>query len=693
MEPRDAATLDLFGTRLVRAALLVVVVVVPTLAGGCGGKADCVVETRYHDLDGDGFGGRSLTGCFAPSATSWIEVSGDCHDDDPAAHPGAFERCNAQDDDCDRQTDEDLPGPWYADADGDGWGDALDVADLCLPGRVHTPGDCDDDAPNRSPTGAEVCDGLDNDCDGFVDEADEPRYADADHDNHGDRTQPLGVCGVLLGDDCDDTDRDVRPGAVESCDGVDNDCDGVIDGVGPWYADDDDDGWGDPGAPQWTCSGGVSLAGDCDDTDRDVHPADGPCTVRGQNCDLCDGVDTDCDGRVDEDAAAVAWIDADGDGFGDPLLGACAEADGLVTVAGDCADTDPERFPGALERCDGVDQDCDGVVDGGPWVADRDGDGFGDATDPGGSECGEGLTSDRSDCDDADPDRSPSASERCNSLDDDCDGRVDEDPVDAAAIWFADADGDGFGDPSLAFGSCGGPVPGAVANDADCDDGRATTFPGATEYCNGRDDDCDGDIDVIGDDVCVDGHGTEVFEPTDTEGWYCSGGAQVHYTYFGELTYDECERLANRTATQWYVGISTDYTVGWIGADDDASAARTSRFSWQDETIVDRDTLASCVLGQFEHRTEPTVSPAEESYTDDEGRHWVFWRLTRQTHSQAIAFADDRGARIINGDQVGLVGERSMTAPTHWCHAGAEFNGSGQCNTDDRCDFIVGYWE
>ncbi|NCG21370.1 MAG: hypothetical protein GWP91_20360 [Rhodobacterales bacterium] len=78
---------------------------------------------------------------------------------------------------------------------------------------------------------------------------------------------------------------------------------------------------------------------------------------------------------------------------------------------------------------------------------------------------------------------------------------------------------------------------------------------------------------------------------------------------------------------------------------------------------------------------------------DSQLRTWHYWDLIDQTHSQAISFADNRGARIINPNSVGQTGQRRMTAPTHWCHAGAEFNGTSSCNTDNICSFMVGYWE
>ncbi|MEZ4239163.1 MAG: putative metal-binding motif-containing protein [Myxococcota bacterium] len=115
------------------------------------------------------------------------------------------------------------------------------------------------------------------------------------------------------------------------------------------------------------------------------------------------------------DGGCVWWVDADGDGHGDPLapLWTCAPEGAVASVGDDCDDSDPERFPGQAERCDGRDQDCDGAVDEGLPTAeywfDGDGDGFGAGrpvrrcfAPPEWSENGD-------DCDDVDPERYPGA--------------------------------------------------------------------------------------------------------------------------------------------------------------------------------------------------------------------------------------------------------------------------------------------
>ncbi|MFH1468469.1 MAG: MopE-related protein, partial [Pseudomonadota bacterium] len=384
-------------------------------------------------------------------------------------------------------------------------------------------GDCDDAEASVNPGATELCNGVDDDCSGGVDEpsaADAPTwYRDNDGDGYGSAAATTPACTQPSGyladaGDCDDGDAHIHPGADEHCDGVDEDCDGAVDDApvdaATWHADADGDGYGDPAGATAACtapSGTVADSSDCDDTSAAVHPG---ATV------TCDGVDDDCDGLVDDEDPGVTgtstwYADADGDGYGTGVYttAACAAPSGYVASPGDCDDTEPDAFPGNAERCDGIDNDCDGAVDeadavdADTWYADTDGDGYGDASLPQ-AACSQpsGHEATSTDCDDGDPAIHPGAEELCDGVDNDCSGVVDDDPVDGET-WYADADGDGYGDAASAQRTCSQPS-GTVADATDCDDAHDTAYPGSTATevpFDGVDQDCDG-IDACTDLNC-----------------------------------------------------------------------------------------------------------------------------------------------------------------------------------------------
>ena len=287
--------------------------------GACAGTGSGEVKLNGLDSGQDSAQPVDLDGDGAPAGL-------DCDDDDPAVRPGAPERCNGEDDDCDGEIDE--VGLGILDADGDG-------ASAC--------DDCDDDDGRVAPDQPERCDGLDNDCDGIVD----PEW---DLDGDG-----FASCRG----DCDDSDPERNPWAFEACDGKDNDCDGIID----QFIDEDGDGW-------------ARCGGDCDDLNAANSPGE---------AERCDGEDNDCDGVPDADE-----VDDDGDGVrvcggdcddGDPAVApgrpeACdgkdtdcdpatselmdGDRDGATACGGDCDDREPRVAPSLAEDCDALDNDCDG---------------------------------------------------------------------------------------------------------------------------------------------------------------------------------------------------------------------------------------------------------------------------------------------------------------------------------------------
>ena len=202
--------------------------------------------------------------------------------------------------------------------------------------------------------------------------------------------------------------------------------------------------------------------------------------------------------KTNEDCAEPAtwYADDDGDGAGNDgyTLVRCGQPDGYVDVGGDCDDGNPARFPGADEVCDGFDDDCDNQVDedgADIFYADADGDGWGDPTSTStGCTAPQGTVSEAGDCDDTDVDINPGAEEHCDTVDEDCDGTADNDPVDGG-VWYVDGDLDGFG--GVEVRACEQPD-GSTELDGDCDDSLPAVNPGAVEECdNGIDDNCDGE--------------------------------------------------------------------------------------------------------------------------------------------------------------------------------------------------------
>ena len=354
---------------------------------------------------------------------------------------------------------------------------------------VSRPTDCDDDDAD---VGVETWQ-VDADGDGFG----------------GDRTveQCGGGDGLSTGlGDCNDGDAAIHPDAVESCNEIDDNCDGTADEdleIPVWFLDEDGDRYGVAASAVVACAqpeGYAAEPTDCDDSDPEVRPS---------AVESCNARDDDCDGEIDDGVAIPAWHpDADGDRYG-AASGAVVQCEGpagFVDDDTDCDDANADVHPGASERCDGLlDDDCDGAIDEGEAVdaltfhADADADGFGDALSAQ-NACTQppGFVVDATDCDDASATNNPAAPETCDAADNNCDGTTDEDSAADAPTWYADLDADGFGDAAAPTRACSLPL-GYLADATDCDDTDAAVNPAALEVCaNGVDDDCDGTGNACG---------------------------------------------------------------------------------------------------------------------------------------------------------------------------------------------------
>jgi hypothetical protein len=360
----------------------------------CNGLTDAAdpqcANTGCVDKDGDGYGANGDPSC--PNGTTI-----DCNDNNPKEHPN--------------QT-------WYQDADGDGYSNGNMIIQCANPAGYKiaselkvTSGDCNDSSAAVNPEAVEVCDGVDNNCNAQVDEGISSTPT----------TCGTGACastGILqctngqMVDTCTAKAAQTEgPVGDPTCsDGQDNDCNGLTDAADPKCGgsvvaciDKDGDGYGANGSP--LCSNSTAI--DCNDKNSREHPdqtwykdADGDGYSNGKmivqckrprgyksaselkatsgDCkdskskihpgarEICDGIDNNCDGQIDEGVKKTFYRDADKDGYGNPSVSvqSCKKPSGYVKNNTDCNDSSSKIKPHAAEICgDNIDQNCNGLID------------------------------------------------------------------------------------------------------------------------------------------------------------------------------------------------------------------------------------------------------------------------------------------------------------------------------------------
>ena len=405
-----------------------------------------------------------------------------------------------------------------ADLDGDGSGDVCD-ADADGDGSEADAGDCDDADATIHPDADELCDGVDNNCDGTVDEDTAidatTTYADTDADTYGDAAAATTACAAPAGNvdnanDCDDTNGAINPEAEELCDAADNDCDGQTDegdatDAPTWYQDLDSDGLGNMNATLVECyvpSGYVADWSDCDDANNTIGATDDDADGSVDCVDDCDPADPyTFPGAAETDSATDCLTDWDEDGYAP-----------LDQGGSDCDDADGYTFPGAAAS--------DSTTD---CLTDWDEDGWG-SEESGGTDCDDSDAAGNND--DADADGTSTCAGDC------------DDATANGANDLVDADADTFSDCYV-----------------DCDPNDANTFPGAAELDSTTACLTDGDGDGYGaitGETCltldmVDSlgdtwNGNELWVYMDStlvamsDGPSYSDGTQVTETYCGDAT-------------------------------------------------------------------------------------------------------------------------------------------------------------
>ncbi|MEK6918182.1 MAG: MopE-related protein [Nanoarchaeota archaeon] len=442
----------------------------------------------YNDLDRDRYGnGTSLTQCPRPLnynvSTEIIATTGDCNNNNAAINPGATETCNLVDDNCNGFIDEGVTTNYYRDADGDTYGNLTNIVAACSPplGYILNNADCNDIIALEHPG--------------------QTWYSNPDHDAYGNTTstvqclRPLNynvsieLTGGTAGD-CNNTNFNVNPGAIESAatltcvDGFDNNCNGEKD----W----DTQNWVD-GTPLGGSSG---MHGDngCAVGFLDKYGFGQIEIVSSQPYYENTFIYINCYMNADESVNSVNAYVIDsskrycsfifGSGFGSEEFNCSTGSVGTKIFGCEVNQSRSYNSTGDATLTADIVQLC----------TDADADGYNTTT---GGVCGT-----TADCNDANPSINPGVTEICNGIDDNCDTQIDLDinniSVCSVDNYYCDGDFDSYNN-SMSSGNCSIfdciPVGCTSIQGNDCDDSNLLINPGATEICNGVDDNCDAQID------------------------------------------------------------------------------------------------------------------------------------------------------------------------------------------------------
>ncbi|MEC7983609.1 MAG: MopE-related protein, partial [Myxococcota bacterium] len=499
----------------------------------CDEEIDEEAGTLYYpDSDEDGYGPEELAEYHCEEPEGLVLQGGDCDDEDAAINPGATEVCDGVDNDCNEVIDDDTAEDaslWFEDADEDGYGNPDVVLSACdaPAGYVEDGFDCDDDNPDLNPGALDIPnDSIDQDCTGsdaqaltmeeisvgdlilselMLDPLAVEDYKGEWFELHNTSVEGMDLYGLVIGSQITSFIVEehivIAPNAYVLFAVRDQlDQNGGMSNVDYVYSRDaiqlDNSGELTLYAPDGLELDQLSYAAADFPIQEGVAIVNGLLSADADTGDLwCNATTSYGDGDLGTPGAVNDPCDLDGDGF--------------TSVDGDCDDLNDTIYPTATEYCDGVDNDCDELVDdeddnldvsqlATTFYADADLDGYGDAsTTIEACSVPAGYVENDEDCDDSDPTISPDADEICDGIDNDCDGLGDDEDtvISGGNTYYLDSDGDGFGDPDVTGEACT-LIEGYSEDFTDCDDTDAMVFVGQREACDdGVDNNCDSAFD------------------------------------------------------------------------------------------------------------------------------------------------------------------------------------------------------